>query len=147
MASKPVMTRQAHSPIGVMQLFEDGVIVHTLDVGAHIDERAANEVEALTAELADGRRVGVVVDMRQVAFADRDARDIFAREDAGGVEVATALVVGPALPEFLANRWVADSKPDRSTALFDTVDEAAEWVRAQLAGDRTGQNGSGGEQA
>ncbi len=119
------------SPIGEMQLFDDGVIVHTLDEGALVDEAAAAGVLETTKMLAAGKPVSVVVDLRGVAFADRTSRRAFATGPSGGVEVATALVAGPRVSQFLAELFVRE-EPERPIAMFDDPDAARQWAAAQL---------------
>lgn len=116
-----------------MVRYDNGVIVHTLNAGAVVDTDAAHTVLELTADLAGGDRVATVIDMRAIAFADRDAREAFARDPSGGVEVATALVIGPKIADFLASRFVRGAQPERPIAMFDTVDEAMEWAADQVA--------------
>ena len=38
-------TVELRSPIGLMQLFDDGVIVHTIDEGAIVDAKADQKME------------------------------------------------------------------------------------------------------
>ncbi len=124
--------RSVTSPVGEMVLHADGVIVHTLASGALVDTESASAVLELTRDLAAGAQVAVVVDLRAIAFADRDARDQFARDPAGGVEVATALVVGPRVAGFLARQFVESAQPDRPTQVFEDISGAREWAVAQL---------------
>jgi hypothetical protein len=114
-----------------MELFDDGVIVHTIDQGAIVDERVAAGVLEATRTLAAGRPVSVVVDLRGVAFADRASRNTFAVDPAGGVEVATALVAQPRVSEFLANLFVRESQ-DRPTSVFENPADARAWAAEQL---------------
>jgi hypothetical protein len=120
------------SPIGEMVLHDDGVIIHTLEEGALVDAQVAVQVLEATSALAAGRPVAVVVDLRAVAFADRRSRDLFARDPSGGVEIATALVAGKRIADFLAAQFVNKAKPDRPTEVFSDVDDAATWAADQL---------------
>lgn len=120
-----------------MSLYEGGVIVHALDEGAVVDTRTAARVQQLTEELAVGRRVATVVDLRHIGFADRDARELFARQDSNGVEVATALIVGDGMASWLAGRFMTDAKPQRAVAVFDSEDDAFEWALEEVRGRST----------
>jgi len=115
-----------------MVLHDNGVIVHTLDHGALIDERIAVEVIDATKDIADGRRVAVVVDLRSIAFADRGSRQTFASDPSGGIEVATALVATARVAEFMASQFVTTAKPERPTAIFKDVEEASRWAADQV---------------
>ncbi len=119
------------SPIGEMRPFDDGVIVHTPDEGALVDEHLAAGVLEATRTLAGGRPVSVVVDLRRVAFADQASRSAFAADPAGGVEIATALVAGPWVSELLANLCLRE-KPLRPTSVFESPEEARAWGAEQL---------------
>jgi hypothetical protein len=121
-----------------MVLHSDGVIIHTLDEGALVDAQVASKVLEDTRMLAAGQPVAVVVDLRAVAFADRRSRDMFARDPAGGVEIATALVAGQRVADFLAAQFVNNAKPVRPTEVFREVDAAADWAAAQVAGYTVG---------
>lgn len=123
------------TPIGEMALVDGDVIVHTIDDGAIIDSGAAAAVLDATRTLADGRKVAVVVDLRAVGFADRAARDSFASDPAGGIEVATALVAGPRVSEFLADLFVR-SDPGRPTAVFGDPEAALVWALDQVQAHR-----------
>ena len=121
------------TPIGEMSLLEGGVLLHRLADSVLVTSDSVDGVMQVTEEMAAGKPVAVVVDMRAIAFADQDTRNLYAAFDAGGVEVATALLVGPRVATFLANRWVNESQPKRSTAMFQDEAEAIDWARQQVA--------------
>ena len=124
-------TVELRSPIGMMQLFDDGVILHTIDEGAIVDSKAALGVLEATQVLSNGRPVSVVVDLRNVGFADRGSRSMFATDPAGGVEVATALVASARVSQFLADLFLKE-KPARPTSVFEDPMEARAWAAEQL---------------
>ena len=55
----------------------------------------------------------------------------FASDPAGGIEVATALVAGPRVSEFLADLFVR-SDPGRPTAVFADPEAALVWALDQV---------------
>jgi len=122
---------EMRSPIGLMQLFDDGVIVHTIDDGVIVDSKSATGVLDATRMLAKGKPVSVVVDLRRVGFADKDSRTMFATDPAGGVEVATALVASARVSQFLADLFVRE-KPTRPTSVFEDPSAARAWAAEQL---------------
>ena len=128
MPAAPNEIRRRRSPIGEMVLREDGVLIHTLDEGALVDRRAANQVLRDTEKIAEGRSIAVVVDLRDIAFADQESRQVFADDPAGGVEVATALVVGPRVGEYLGSQFIKRSQPHRPTLIFHDIEEAVAWA-------------------
>ncbi len=124
-------TVELRSPIGVMQLFDDGVIVHTIDEGAIVDATVAAGVLDATRMLARGKPVSVVVDLRNVGFADKRSRNMFATDPAGGVEVATALVASERVSQFLADLFLREA-PTRPTSVFEDPGVARTWAAEQL---------------
>jgi hypothetical protein len=117
------------TPIGEMWIDEEGVLWHRLAPGAVVTAEAAAEVLATTKRLAGGRRVPVVVDIRGVAFADRESRDAFAGADAGETELATAILVDKGFSARLATLFVRFSNPSRPTRVFTSETEARSWLR------------------
>lgn len=130
---EPVL-RSVASPIGQMDLLQGGVIRHVLRPAALVDAAAAAEVLQLTAELAAGSRVVVVVDLRAIGFADDDAQSMFSTSDAGGVEVATALVVHGSIANYLVKRFTNKMVPARPVKIFESPLDALAWAREMVAG-------------
>jgi len=128
--------RRMRSPIGEMVLFDNGVIIHTLDEGALVDEASAVEVLAMTEALAAGDPVAVVVDLTRIAFANHESRDVFAANPSGGIEIATALVATARIAEFLAGRFMNTAELSRPAQLFESIDDAAQWAAEQVAAVR-----------
>lgn len=120
--------RRETSAVGEMVLFDNGVIVHTLNEGALVDPAAAGDVLEKTKHLAAGAPVAVVVDLTRLAFADHRSREMFAHDPAGGVEIATALVASARISEFLASQFKKSAQSGRPVELFDSVDEAVLWA-------------------
>ena len=121
------MREEVPTPVGKMWMV-DGVLWHRIDPGAVIDAEAAAEVQRITGELTGGARVPTVIDIRGVAFAEREARDLFAREG-DTAESATVLIVIPGTPAAaLAELWQRHSQPSRPVAVVRTEEEAAEWA-------------------
>lgn len=119
------------SPIGAMELFDDRVIVHTIDDGAIVDADATAGVLETTRKLARNEPVAVVVDLRKVGFADKSSRSLFATDPSGGAEVATALVADSRVSQVLADLFVRE-KPARPTLVFEDVPAARAWAAEQL---------------
>jgi hypothetical protein len=126
------MSEGTRTPIGEMRIVAPGVIVHRLDSGVNVDGEDAHAVKQATAELAAGKPVVMVVDMRSVAFAGRDARNAFS-EGAAGLEIATALVADRGFSERLAGLFMQFSEPNRPVQVFYDESEAVAWAQRQLA--------------
>ena len=120
------------TPIGEMRLVAPGVIIHRLNEGVTVTEPDADLVKQATTELAAGKPAVVIVDMRAVAFADRDARDAF-KDSAGGVEVGTALLTDKGFSEKLAGLFTRYSGPTRPVELFHNEADAIAWAESLLS--------------
>ena len=108
-----------------------GVIIHRLNEGVTVTESDADLVKQATVELAAGEPAVVIVDMRAVAFADRDARNAF-KDAAGGVEVGTALLTDKGFSEKLAGLFTKFSEPTRPVELFQVEADAITWAKSLL---------------
>ncbi len=127
------MERAMRTPVGEMQIIAPGVIMHRITEGVSIKAADAHIVKQVTEELAGGEPAVVVVDMRGVAFADRQARDAF-KEGAGGVEIGTALLTDRGFSEKLAGLFERYSEPTRPVEMFHSEADAIDWAKSLLAG-------------
>lgn len=119
------------TPIGEMRL--DGrVIVHTIDSEATPSPEDALEVQRITAELAGGEPVAVLVDMRKMAFANSEVQGMF-KDDPSGLEVATALLVETPASAASATLFERYRRPERDVKIFNNEAEALAWARNQIA--------------
>lgn len=125
------MEKSKRTPIGEMRLVAPGVAIHRLNEGVSVTEADVSLVQEATIDLAGGEPVVVIVDMRDVGFADRDARDAFG-ESAGGVEVATALLTDRGFSERLAGLFTRYSEPTRPVEVFHTEADAIAWAESLL---------------
>lgn len=129
-AARPPVIRSVESTIGDMDLLEGGVIWHTIQEGANVDFEAAQTVIRVTEELAAGCPVVVIVDLRNIGYADPEAQSVFSQSDSGGVEIGTALLVRRGISEFLASRWRTRTPPARPSQVFESEDDALSWALA-----------------
>lgn len=113
------------TPIGRVWLSQ-GIMHHRLDPGTTVTESLARLTVEQLADFAGGRRMPAVVDIRNVKFADRAARDVFS-EDLE-FESATAIVVSSGLTQSIGNLYLGISRPSRPTRLFISIDEATRWA-------------------
>ena len=79
------------------------------------------------AQLTDGRRSPLLVDMRDTGPQDRPARIEFARR--GDLVSAVALVVATPLSRMMGNFFLNVSKPMAPTRLFDDEASALAWLQ------------------
>lgn len=125
------MDNARQTPIGEMRLAAPGVVIHRLNEGVTVTEADAELVKQATADMAAGEPVVVIVDMRDVGFADRDARDGF--RDVSGVEVGTALLTDRGFSQKLAGLFTKYSEPTRPVEVFHREADAIAWAESLLS--------------
>jgi hypothetical protein len=88
---------------------------------------AREDIEAIR-KLGKGKRLPVLVDIREVRSADRDARAYFGGAEAARVELAAAILVGSPLSRMIGNFYLTVSAPLIPTRLFASYAEAIAWL-------------------
>ncbi len=126
------MGEELQTPLGTMWMTDDGILVHRLEGEKVITADDAIAVQEAVRRLTDGRPVPAVVDMRAVGYADRAARQMFGASSEETSEAATALIVGSATSQTMAQAFVAMG-PQRPIEIFTSESAAMEWARSQLA--------------
>ena len=126
------MEQSRQTPIGELRFAAPGVLVHRLTEGVLVTEQDAVVVNQATAELAEGKPVVVIVDMRGVGFAGREARDGFSDVPAG-VEIGTALLTDRGFSEKLAGLFTKYSEPTRPVEVFHSEANAIAWAESLLS--------------
>ena len=79
------------------------------------------------AQLTDGRRSPLLVDMRDTGPLDRPTRTELTRRS--DLQSAVALVAGTPLSRMMANFFLTVSKPPFPTRLFDNEASALAWLQ------------------
>jgi|ERR1035437_4557278 hypothetical protein len=80
------------------------------------------------AQLTDGRRSPLLVDMRDTGPLDRPTRaELTRRSD---LQTAVGLIVGTPLTRMMANFFLSVNKPPFPTRLFDDEESAVAWLQA-----------------
>lgn len=122
------------TPIGTAWLDEHGILWHRLDFGARVSGDLAQRTMEVLADLLQGRKAPAIVDIGELQFADKDARDVFARMGANTPETATAILVRPGEnPASGIHAYLFSTmKPDRPIAVFESEAEAVEWAKGFL---------------
>lgn len=122
------MGEPIRTPVGTMWIDDAGLLWHRLDTGAVVDLDHTPGIHAAIREVSRGRPVRAVVDISGVRFADRSARNAFAKPVDDLNEVATALVVDSPMSRAMGTLFLKLSRPARPVRLFLDADEAARWV-------------------
>lgn len=133
MESPVAVLYTGHHPPGVtLTVYADGVVYAVADEGLLLDEAAAREWRRQLKAVAKGPFV-IVGDLRGVPFVDREARAVFA-DDEAGLLLANGVVVGREGPmRLLAERWLADHDVRRPVAIFQEPAEALAWGHSKAA--------------
>ncbi|MDZ7679470.1 MAG: STAS/SEC14 domain-containing protein [Acidimicrobiales bacterium] len=106
-------------------LVEDGLVRFGWTEGATISPADAQAVLDAFATLTENVATPVLVDLRNVAAVDREARRMFASTTAMNRQ---ALLVGSPLSRTLGNFFVKLSRPAMPVKLFDDEAAAVAWL-------------------
>ena len=126
------MVARIETPIGEMWVDEHGVRWHRITKQEPITVEDAAEVERIAAELTQGRPAPAVVDIRNVSYAGREARDTFGDPFGSRLESATALIVSSSASVAMATAFIKITKPERPVEVFTSESKALEWAMSFL---------------
>ena len=110
---------------GSIHLREDGILCFRALPGVEQDEQEALHNLEASRQLAGGRCVPVLVDMREIAPMTRGARVAYARAEFAS---AQALVVGSPFTRIVANLFLKVGRPERPARMFTSEQEAIRWL-------------------
>ena len=110
---------------------DDGYVHVVWDEGTKVAEDDALSVVRTVREVADGQRVRLLIDIRQMNSVERSARNRFGNAD---LVKAAALVVETALSRTLGNFYIGLTHKRFPTKLFTDEDKAIDWL---LGDDRS----------
>lgn len=111
---------------------EDGIVRIIFVPGAEVTLRDAREIMDAYHKLRKGRRLPLLVDTRRMRSNSREARHLFAGEEAQGSATAAAIIVDTPVTRVLANFYLGLSKPRLPSRLFSSEDEALAWLKGYL---------------
>lgn len=80
-------------------------------------------------KLAEGRKMPLMVDIREVLAIAREARVCFTGPEGEKTATAVALLTGSALTRVLGNFFMGLNKPSFPVRIFTSEAEALEWLR------------------
>lgn len=123
--------RVIETQVGRFELLEPGIIFWKVAFAATLDEDSAGEAAAAAKALASGQPVVILADARELGFADRKARDVFADSDIEG-RVATAVIVSNRVVRYLAEQYARQTEGRRPFAVFNSERDAIDWAGEQL---------------
>jgi hypothetical protein len=109
-------------------VMEGGLLVARFLQGAEVTGADARANLEASARLSGGRRVAVLVDLRQLKSQAADARALLAGPSAARVSRAVALLIGSPLSRVLGNFYLRFNRPETPTRLFSSEAEARAWL-------------------
>ena len=90
---------------------------------------AAKEYIAACAKQGQGRKLPVLVDLRNVISAERAARQFLAGEEVAKITKCSAVIVGSPLSKMFGNFFIGLNRPPFPTKLFTSEIEAIAWLK------------------
>ena len=109
---------------------EDRILVVRSRVGHDQNESDARENLATCRQLAGDKKAPVLVDMRQMATLDKQARKVYATES--DFAMAQAMLVDSAFTRISANLFIRIARPLHPTRMFTSEEEAIAWLKGFL---------------
>lgn len=127
MAEVEITTRTSRIRLG-----EDGIVRVVVLPDAEQTLEDAKEQVAAVQKVAQGKKRPVLVDARDGRFMDRAARVYYASDEAARFRSASALLVGSAVTRVMASFFLGLNKPNYPVRLFNSENEALDWLRGFL---------------
>jgi hypothetical protein len=115
-----------------MWLGEDGIVRIMWIPGSDVTLEDAQESMAAYLQIKQGKRRPLFVDTSQMKSLAREARHLYASEEAARVASAVGLIVGTPVSRVLGNFYLGLSNPHLPTRLFASESEALEWLKGYL---------------
>jgi hypothetical protein len=113
-------------------LGKDGIVRIIWVPGAEVTLDDARETMAAYLRIYQGKKRPLYVDTKTMKSLTREARQYFAGEEAARVASAVAILVSTPVSRVLGNFYLGVSAPHLPTRLFDSEDEALEWLKWYL---------------
>lgn len=126
------MATERCSRVAKLWVGEDGIcrIIHAPN--AEVSLQDARETLAAYLEINDGKRLPLFVDTKSMKSISRDARHLYAGEEAAGCAAAVALIVETPVSKVLGNFYLGLSNPHLPSRLFTSEVEALGWLKGYL---------------
>ena len=110
-----------------MWMAEDGVCCITISPNIEITIEDAEQILAAQIKLTGGNHTPVLVDIRQLKSATREARTFGASK--AQTTLALALLVASPVGRMVGNIFISFSRPPFPTRLFTSEDDAHAWLK------------------
>ncbi|MCB1191875.1 MAG: STAS/SEC14 domain-containing protein [Leptospiraceae bacterium] len=117
---------------------EEGIIHSLFDPQTSDTLETAKENIEADKQLAEGKQLPLLVDIRNLKSQSREAQNYYADEEALKVLSACAILIDSGLSKVIGNFFIAVKKPKLPTRLFTSESEALQWLR-QFKGEQNGK--------
>jgi len=91
-------------------------------------EEGKVNIQAIS-KIANGKRVSVVVDIRESKGVTKECRKYFASKEVAEVQSACALIIESPFSRLIGNFFLGLNKPLFPTKLFNDEHEAINWLK------------------
>jgi len=115
-------------PDGRVSLGDDGILRAWAAPGAQETVETARLHLQAICSLADGRRLPLLVDLRNIRSTDREARMLYSSDAFAACVCAAAVLVDSAVSRVIGNFYLGLNKAVYPTHLFANEPEALAWL-------------------
>ena len=130
------MTDERRSTRTTDFVFDGKVVRATFHQGAEVTLPDAEQHAATVEALCGGRKVAVLVDLRQLKSQDRETRAFYASARSVAFTKCCALLINSSLSKVLGSFFMGFNKPPYPTRLFTSPEEAEAWLATFDVSDR-----------
>jgi hypothetical protein len=122
--------RQTETRTEIIELGDDGVLRCTVKATDRHDLEDARENVGAASEMAGGRRMPLLLDMRQARNVSREARAHYSGDENAPNILALAMLIDSPLGVVIGNFFLKVNRPPYPLRLFRNEREAEQWLRA-----------------
>ena len=109
-------------------LGDDDVLRGVFKKGANETLETCIENVAAAKELADGRKLLVIIDMSELEQISRDARNYYAGEEPASYSLGQALITNSTVSRVIGNFFIGLNKASHPVRLVKTEEDALKWL-------------------
>lgn len=115
----------------LVRLRTDGIVQINFGDNVELDLKEAVEINEAISEITDGKKALILNIGGKNTSATSTAREFSASPTGLKYTIADAFVVTNLAQKILANFYLSFNKPLVNTKIFDNIDKAIEWLKAQ----------------
>jgi hypothetical protein len=117
---------------GRVSLDDDGILHAWASPGAQENIETARQHLHAVSRLSNGRRLPILVDLRNIRSTDRDARRLYSGHEFAEHVSAAALLVDSAVSRVIGNFYLGLNKTIYPTRLFNNEPDARKWLEQYM---------------